>query len=590
MKSFLKYTLATITGILISGFLITILFFGIMGAMISSTEKTVTIKPNSILYLKINRPIPDRTPQNPFSGINFLSSEFQSVIGLNDLLSDIHKAKDDPKIKGVYLDFGLVNPGIATLEELRDALADFKTSGKFILAYSNELLPQTSYYLATIADKIYLNPVAIFQFVGLRSEVMFYKGALDKLGIDMQIIRHGKFKSAVEPYFRKDMSSENRNQILTYMGSIWNQMLDEISISRSISKEELNLIADQLKINDPEDAVQTGLIDGIKYQDEIEKELKKLSGVEENKKLNLVTPSKYSKVPVSHRRKGFTRNKIAVVYASGIIGLGSGSDNNIGGIRFMKSIRKVREDSTIKAIVLRVNSPGGSALASELIWREVSLASQAKPVIGSMGNLAASGGYYILAPADTLMCHPMTLTGSIGVFATIPNAKKLMNEKLGLTIDVAKTNQFSDFGSLYRPLNPTERTFFQVGIEKTYGTFISHVSEGRGLSVTEVDKIGQGRVWSGINAKDIGLVDEFGGLTQAIKMAANKANITNYRIVNYPKFEDPYQKLLKILSADMQSRKLRKNWGTLYNYFVTIKDMLKDKGIQMQLPFYYEIH
>jgi len=255
----------------------------------------------------------------------------------------------------------------------------------------------------------------------------------------------------------------------------------------------------------------------------------------------------------------------------------------------MKALREAREDSTIKAIVLRVNSPGGSALASELIWREVYLASQTKPVIGSMGNLAASGGYYIMAPADTLICHPMTLTGSIGVFATIPNVGKLMNDKLGLTFDVAKTNKYADFGSLYRPLRPAERSFFQAGIEKTYGTFISHVSKGRGLPVTRVDEIGQGRVWSGINAKEIGLIDEFGGLTKAIKIAANKANLKNYRIVDYPKFEDPYQKLLKTLTGDMQARRLKKEWGTLYNYFITIRKMLDNKGIQMQLPFYIEI-
>ena len=482
-------------------------------------------------------------------------------------------------------------PGIATQEEIREALEDFKSSGKFIIAYANAFLPQTSYYLATIADSVFCNPVAYFDFRGLRSETMYYKGALDKIGVEMQIIRHGKFKSAVEPYFRKDMSEESREQIMVYLESIWNKILTDISASRNISIGTLNEIADGL-IQNPEDALEAGMIDGLMYQDEINTLLREKSGISQNKKIRFVSSSEYAKVPAKHSssKKGLAKSKIAVIYASGIIGIDRGVENSIGGPRFVKAIRNARKDSNIKAIVLRVNSPGGSAMISEHIWREVDLARKDKPVIGSMGNLAASGGYYILAPADTIIAHPVTLTGSIGVFGTIPNAEKLLNDKLGLTFDVAKTNENSDFGSLHRPLRPHEKAYLQAGVEKTYQDFINHVSEGRNIPLSTVDSIGQGRVWSGVSALENGLIDSFGGLTKAISIAAEMAKLDHYRIVEYPKLEDPLEMIMKNLYLEMQIPNLKKELGTYYPIYESLLELTSSYKIQARLPFHLEVY
>ena len=590
MKSFLKYTLATITGFIITIFVLTILMFGIFGAIISSTDKPASINKNSILRLKINQEIPDRSPNNPFD-FDIISNSFRTKTGLNDILKSLNNAKDDPKIKGVFLDIGAVTPGIATQEEIREALEDFKSSGKFVYAYANAFLPQTSYYLATVADSIFCNPVAYFDFRGLRSETMYYKGALDKIGVEMQIIRHGKFKSAVEPYFRKDMSKESREQIMVYLEGIWNKILTDISASRNISIDKLNKIADSL-VQQPKDALEAGMIDGLMYEDEINTLLREKSGIKQNKKLRFVSSSEYAKVPVkqSSSKKELAKSKIAVIYASGIIGFDSGADNSIGGPRFVKAIRKARKDSNIKAIVLRVNSPGGSALISEHIWREVYLAQKDKPVIGSMGNLAASGGYYILAPVDTLIAHPMTLTGSIGVFGTIPNAGKLLNDKLGITFDVAKTNENSDFGSITRPLRPHEKAHLQAGIEKTYQEFITHVSEGRNMPLSTVDSIGQGRVWSGVSAMENGLIDSYGGLTKAIEIAAEMAKLDSYRIDEYPKLEDPFEMIMKNFSMEMKTRKLKKDLGSYYPLYESLLELTSSYKIHARLPFSLEVY
>ncbi len=590
MKSFLKYTLATITGIILSVFVMTLLLFGIIGAMVSTADKPASIKDHTILHLKINQRIPDRSPGNSFN-FDFMSFDLQAKTGLNDILKNLKKAKSDPKIEGIFLDIGSVTPGIATQEELREALEDFKTSGKFVIAWANSLFPQTSYYLATVADSVFCNPVAYFDFRGLRSETMYYKGALDKLGIEMQILRHGKFKSAVEPYFRKDMSEASREQIMAYLESIWNKILADISVSRNIAVDELNKIADNLIIRHPEDAVKAGMIDGLMYEDEIRDLLRKKSGIDRKKKLRFVNSSKYAKVPKhSSSKKGLAKSKIAIIYASGVIGIDRGAEASIGGPRFVKAIRKAREDSSIKAIILRVNSPGGSALISEHIWREVQLAQKTKPVIGSMGNLAASGGYYILAPADTLVAHPMTITGSIGVFGTIPNAEKLFNEKLGLTFDVAKTNKNADLGSIYRPMRPEEREYIQSGIEKTYQDFISHVSEGRGMSVSTVDSIGQGRVWSGVNAKENGLVDTFGGLTKAVDIAAEMADLDHYRIVEYPELEDPFDMILRNLYNEIRAKNMKAELGEYYTLYEELQSFKNSFQIQMRLPYYLKLY
>jgi len=590
MKNFLKYTLATIVGVILSSFILFLLSFGLLGAMISAGDKPVIVQSNSILVLPINQDIPDRGSKNPWGNFNPLTMSFSPQIGLNEILDNIEKAKTDENIKGIYLETGMVSPGISTTYEIRNALIDFKESGKFILCYTNDLLPQSTYYLGTVADSLFLNPSGVFQFFGLRSEITFYKNALDKLGIEMQIVRHGKFKSAVEPYINERMSKESRDQTLSFIRPIWNEMLNGISEERGLTTVQLNELADNLVINSAEAAIQESLVDGLRYYDEILDILKELSGIERDKKLRLVSMTNYSKVPEKRQHKGLAKDKIAMIYASGIITFGEENEAGIGATNFSRVIRKAREDSSIKAIVLRINSPGGISIAADQIWREVELASRVKPVIASMGNVAASGGYYIAAPANTILANPTTITGSIGAFATIPNAQKLLNDKLGITFDVVKTNQYADFGSFYRPLNNAEKEYLQAGIEKTYDDFVSRVALGRNMTKEAVDSIGQGRVWSGIDAQKIGLVDRMGGLTDAIALAAEMAGLDHYRIISLPAQEDPYQKLIKELSGNIRTSILKKELGASYRYYQDLKELVENNGIQMRMPYFLEVY
>ncbi len=590
MKNFLKYTLATIVGVILSSFILFLLSFGLLGAMISAGDKPVIVQSNSILVLPINQDIPDRGSKNPWGNFNPFTMSFSPQIGLNEILDNIEKAKTDENIKGIYLETGMVSPGISTTYEIRNALLDFKESGKFILCYTNDLLPQSTYYLGTVADSLFLNPSGVFQFFGLRSEITFYKNALDKLGIEMQIVRHGKFKSAVEPYINERMSKESRDQTLSFIRPIWNEMLNGISEERGLTTVHLNELADNLVINSAEAAIQESLVDGLRYYDEILDILKELSGIERDKKLRMVSMTNYSKVPEKRQHKGLAKDKIAMIYASGIITFGEENEAGIGATNFSRVIRKAREDSSIKAIVLRINSPGGISIAADQIWREVELASRVKPVIASMGNVAASGGYYIAAPANTILANPTTITGSIGAFATIPNAQKLLNDKLGITFDVVKTNQYADFGSFYRPLNNAEKEYLQAGIEKTYDDFVSRVALGRNMTKEAVDSIGQGRVWSGIDAQKIGLVDRMGGLTDAIALAAEMAGLDHYRIISLPAQEDPYQKLIKELSGNIRTSILKKELGASYRYYQDLKELVENNGIQMRMPYFLEVY
>ena len=590
MKNFLKYTLATIVGVILSSFILFLLSFGLLGAMISASDKPVIVQNNSILILKINQDIPDRGSNNPWGDFNPLTMSFTTKTGLNEILDNIEKAKSDENIKGIYIETGMTSPGISTIVEVRNALIDFKESGKFILCYSDDILTQSSYFLGTVADSLFLSPASLLQFYGLRSEMTFYKNALNKLGIEMQIVKHGKYKSAVEPYINEGMSKESREQTLGFLNPIWEEMLNGISEERGISNQYLNELADNLSINSAGAAFEESMIDGLKYQDEILDILKQLSGISENRKLRLMSMSNYLKVPKKREHKGLAKNKIAVIFASGVITFGEGNEGGIGATKFSRVIRKAREDSTVKAIVLRINSPGGFAIAADLIWREVDLASRVKPVIASMGNVAASGGYYIAAPADTILANPTTITGSIGAFGTIPNAQKLLNDKLGITFDVAKTNKHADFGSFYRPLNNAEKEYLQAGIENTYNEFISRVADGRGMTTEAVDSIAQGRVWSGIDALGIGLVDGIGGMTKAIEIASEMAGLDHYRIISLPTQEDPYQKLLKEISGNVRASILKKELGDSYRHYQNLKELVENRGIQMRMPYYFDIY
>lgn len=589
MKGFFKYFFATVLGMIVTTILLGFIFIIIvLGIASTAKDKPVIVKENSVLRIKLRSEIVDRSSNNPLQNFNIMSMKSENNLGLNDILKNIKKAKTDDRIKGIYLDLTSINAGIATIEEIRNALLSFKESGKFILSYS-DYYPQTTYYLASVADKIYLNPQGVVELKGLQAELMFFKGALEKLGVEPQIIRHGKFKSAIEPFILDKMSPENREQTITYMKSIWDNMVSAISKSRNISEADLNLYADSMKIENAKSALELKIVDGLKYKDEVMKELAEMSGNEKNPKF--ITNTNYMKVPDMVNKPGSSGNKIAVIYASGQIDMGDGDDKSIGSDGISREIKRARLDSTVKAIVLRVNSPGGSALASEVIWREAVLAKQVKPFIVSMGDVAASGGYYIACPADVIVANPNTITGSIGVFGVLWNGQKLMNDKLGITFDRVTTNSHSDIGSVFRPMKQSEKDIIQKSVEEIYDVFITHVAEGRKVTKEQVDSIGQGRVWSGINAKQIKLIDEFGGLERAIEIAAEKANLTSYKIKELPKQLEPFEQILKEFSGESTDEALIKHYfGTNYKYFKNLDMLVKINGIQARLPYFIEIN
>jgi protease-4 len=588
MKSFLKYTLATITGIIIASVLFFIVMLASFSAIVSSGNKPVSISNNSILVLKAGVTIPDRGDQNPLAGIDLFNLTLSPAPGLNEILNNIEKASGDRKIKGILIENGLLPSGWATTEEIRNALLKFREKGKFVVSYSDYILTQECYYLATSADKIYINPGSMVDFKGLSSEVMFFKKALEKIGVDVQVTRHGKFKGAVEPFILDKLSEDNRAQIKDYAGSLWNQVIEDISKSRSIPADQLNRLADNLDGNLASRAFETKLVDGLKYRDELIDTLKIMSGISKDKELSLITMTKYSKVPDTKTTYS-VKNKIAVIYASGTIVTGKGNDSNIGGNYYADEIRKVRLDTSVKAIVLRVDSPGGSATASDLMWRELDLSAKVKPVVVSMGNYAASGGYFISAPGTKIYADPMTISGSIGVFGLIPNAGKLLEEKLGLTTEIINTNKNSDFPSILRPMKPYEKEIMQLSIEKIYSDFVSKVASGRKMSSASVDSIGQGRVWSGTSALKIGLVDEIGGLKDAIKGAAKLAGIESFSVKELPVLEDPYTRIFSQLTGEVKQSILKNELGESVKYYNMVQEIKDMSGIQARLPYFIDI-
>ena len=589
MKEFFKFMLASIVGIMIAGLLLLFITIGIISAMVSVSDQPAQIQANSMLLLKFDYEIVDRAKKNPLEGLDFGMFQGNKTVGLNDMLDCIRKAKTDDNIKGIYLNPMDIQAGMATVEEIRAALKDFKTSGKFVYAYG-EYLSQKAYYLVTVADSLVLNPQGSVDFRGLGGERSFYKKGLEKLGVEVQIVRHGKFKAAVEPFLLDKMSDENRLQTETYLKSIWNEMLVDISASRNLGFDELNDIADMVATFRKADfAKQKNLVDRLKYKDQVIDDLKKLTGTSEKDDINAVEIQKYVKVPEQRDQKGLAHKKIAVIYASGSIDAGV-SDEGIKSEDLSKAIREARRDSSVKAIVLRINSPGGSAYGSEVIWREVKLAAETKPVIASMGDVAASGGYYIACAADTILADRTTITGSIGIFGMIPNFQKLMTDKLGITQDVVTTNEHSDMISLTRPMSTFERNLMQQTVEDGYDTFVSRVAEGRKMEKTAIDEIGQGRVWAAPNAKEIKLIDAYGGLTDAINLAKKMANLDNYRIVNLPKLKDPFEELMKEFSGSAKASFIKDGLGKNYKYYQQLHNILSQKGIQARMPYDIEIH
>ena len=586
---FYKVVLAAFIGTLIAMVINFFIKVGVVSSMISNlsksdTETSATVKPNSVLYMKLDYDIPDRTTDNPFGGINFTSMESQDMTGMNEILRNIEQAKTDANIKGIYMELSSIPTSTATLQEIRDKLVEFKESGKFIVVYG-ESLSQSAYYVASIADRIFLNPEGMLDLHGMASQIMFYKHLFDKLDIEMQIVRgpNNRFKSAVEPYFLDKMSEANREQMDKLLGTVWGKILADISLSRNISVEQLNQIADNLEtLFSADKALEYGLVDNLYYKDQVLEELKGLTG--SNKDINAVGNAKYVK---SYKEKNSSKNEVAIIYASGQIFDGKGTDENIYSENLGKTIRKAREDENIKAIVLRVNSPGGSALASAIIGRELDLTKAEKPIIVSMGNYAASGGYWISANADYIFADATTLTGSIGVFGTIPNAQGFLNNKIGLTFDVAKTNENSDFGSVTQPLTEFQYSKLQENVVQTYDHFTKRVAEGRGLRQSYVDSIGQGRVWAGADAIGIGLVDQIGDMEDAIAYAVQKANLANdYKVVELPKQKDFMTRLMESMNGDDKlDAAMRQQLGGYYNYWKGLDNLRKNTGIQARLPF-----
>ncbi|WP_294348961.1 signal peptide peptidase SppA [uncultured Sphingobacterium sp.] len=588
MKSFFKYVLATITGIVISFVVLFIVLMGIIGAIISSasSDQEVVVKSNSVLYLSFDYDITERSEANPLGSLN-LPGYSTKNIGLDDILARIKYAATDGNIKGIYLDASHVGVGFASLKEVRDELLAFKKTGKFVVAY-NAGYDQKAYYVASIADKVYVNPQGTIDFKGLASSTMFYKDLLDKVGVEMQIVKVGTFKSAVEPYFLNKMSEPNRLQVTSYLGSIYTTFIDEIAASRKISSDSLRAIANNYLVRDADDAVKYKLADAKLYKDELLSDLRKRLKISEKDDISFVSLLDYNKKV----KDDVSGSEVAVLYAAGEIVDGEGTGpGQIGGDKFSRELRKLREDDAVKAVVLRVNSPGGSALASDIIWREVVLTKKVKPVIVSMGDLAASGGYYISAAADSIFAEPTTITGSIGVFGVIPNFQNLMNNKIGVHYDGVKTGRFADLMTSFdRPLTAEERDIIQREVDKVYGTFTKVVADGRKLSIADVDSIGQGRVWTGAQGVNNKLVDRLGNLDTAIQAAAKKAKLSNYKVSQYPEKEDPFTSILNNSKEKVQVWLAKEQMGEYYRYFDVMKKATAQTGVQARLPYSVEIH
>jgi protease-4 len=587
MKNFFTSLLGSFLGAMIAAVIVALIIIGLIASAVSgvfkSRDKTEAIMENSVLQLRFDKKIEERAGKNPFGNFSFTSFSSETPLGLHDILADLDKAAKDPKIKGIYLDLSAVATGMATLEEIRNSLIAFKKSGKFIYSYG-ETYTQGSYYLASVADKIFLNPAGGMEWKGLSAQIMFFKGMLDKLEVTAQIFRHGRYKSAVEPFDLDKMSKDNREQTLTFVGALWNHILEGVSSSRNIPVGVLNHLADSLLIQSPEDAKHYKLADELLYQDEVYASINKALNKKEGDKINFQTLEAYHKVAIQQSEVS-SKNKLAVIYAVGQIESGEGDDKTIGSERISKAIREARLDSHVKAIVLRVNSPGGSALASDIIWRELVLAKKAKPVVVSMGDVAASGGYYISCPADRIFAEPNTITGSIGVFGIIPNIQKLLNNRLGITVDTVKTNLHSDVGSVYRPVSPEESKFILAGIQHVYSEFIAKVGAGRKMDTAAVNLIGQGRVWSGKDALANGLVDELGGVNDAIAYAAKTAKLDKYSILSLPRMKDPLSALLSDFAMDEQSRVMHQILGVHYEQYQNLHSLLTTHGIQARMPY-----
>lgn len=585
MKDFLKFTLATITGIIVSSVVLFFISILVFFSMVSSSESETQVRKNSIMMLDLNGTLAERSQDNPF---DLFMGDDNKTYGLDDVLSSIKKAKENDDIKGIYIEAASLDAGFASREEIRNALKDFKESGKFIVAYGDNY-SQGLYYLSSVADKVLLNPQGMVEWKGLATTPMFFKDLLAKIGVEMQIFKVGTYKSAVEPFISTEMSPANREQIDAYLTSIWGQVTNDVAKSRKVSVDSLNAIADRMLMFYPaEKSVEYGLVDTLIYKNDVRDYLKAMIGIDKDDRMPVLGLQDMINVK-KNVPKDKSGNIIAVYYAYGEIDSSTSSASPDGeGIdskKVIKDLRKLKDDEDVKAVVLRVNSPGGSAYGSEQIWYAVSELKKEKPVIVSMGDYAASGGYYISCNADTIVAEPTTLTGSIGIFGMFPNAKGLA-DKIGVNFDVVKTNKYADFGMLTRPMNDGEKGLMQMYVNNGYDLFLTRCSDGRGISKEDLDKIAQGRVWTGSKAKELGLVDELGGLDKALDIAIAKAGVDAYTVMNYPEKESFFESLMNTNPGNyIKARMLKGTMGEIYQQFSALENFDKCDRVQARVPF-----
>lgn len=585
MKDFIKFTLASLIGVILAGIILTVLGIISMVGFIASSDSETIVKENSILVIDFNGSLNERSVNNP---LDQLMGNALTSYGLDDVLSSIRKAKDNENIEGIYFHPTDLTTSYASLEEIRKALVDFKESGKWIIAYGDQYT-QSMYYLASIADKIIINPQGIISWHGLASQNIFYKDLLSKIGVEMQIFKVGTYKSAVEPFIATEMSEANREQVTAFLQSTWGQLVSDIATSRQLSTDKLNELADQLMdLKTAEEYVACGLADTLMYQDEVLDYLKDMMDCDEDQSLNTLSleDMKNVKRNVPLDKSG---NIIAVYYAFGEIDGNLSASEGINSNKVIKDLRKLREDETIKAVVLRVNSPGGSAYGSEQIWNEVVKLKAEKPVVVSMGDYAASGGYYISCAADCIVANPTTLTGSIGIFGMVPNLEGLLTKKLGLHFDIVKTNKMADMGNISRPFNATEREAMQTMVNNGYKLFVKRCADGRNMTTEAIEKIAEGRVWTGSTAKELGLVDELGGLDKAMEIAAQKAGLDAYSTINYPKEASIFSALMDTSKEDYIEGRMSESLGEYYDYFKMMEGLKEADRIQARMPFHIQI-
>jgi len=605
MKQFFKFMFASMLGFIVSGVILIFIFVGVLvGALSSAFEsagkKTTDVEDKSVLHISLTDAVVDRGSEHDFN-FSFPGFDRMGKIGLDQTIQNLEKAAKDDKINGIFLDLSSVAAGMSAMEEIRNALIEFKSTGKWIVSYS-ETYNLGSYYLASVSDEIYIYPEGSLDFRGLRTEIMFMKGMLDKLDIEPQIIRgpDNKYKSAVEPFMLDKMSDSNREQIQVLINSAWGNILSGISEARGIPVDELETIADGVLIRNAHDAVKYGMADATMYKDELLDLMRTKLEIEKKDDINFVGLKKYFRAPEHKDTKDIKKailsgdkDKIAVVYAIGAIESGDGDNETIGSERISKAIREARLDTTVKAIVLRVNSPGGSALASDVIWRETVLAKEVKPVVVSMGDVAASGGYYIACAANKIIAMPNTITGSIGVFGMIPNMQKFFNNKLGITFDGVKTNEYADMMTVSRALTDKEMAIIEESVVDIYDDFIDKVAKGRNMSPLKVEEAARGRVWTGTDALAIGLVDELGGLEYAVASAAELAGIEDYKIKKYPEIKDPFEELMKEITGQTEAWAARMILGDdlrTLNRFKQAQQVQQMEGIQMLMPYQLELN